>query len=47
MAIRNGRKKKERNNKLEWKKHLCKLFLKRNAADKNARKERRKQRRAA
>lgn len=47
MAIRNGRKKKERNNKAEWKKHLCQLFLKRKAADKNARKVRKKQRRVA
>ena len=47
MDIRNGRKRKERNNKAEWKKHLCKLFLKRQAADKRARKERKRQRKAA
>ena len=47
MAIRENRKKKERNNKAEWKKHLCKLFLKRKAADKRARKVRKAQRRAA
>lgn len=47
MAIRNGRKRKTRNNKAQWKKHLCKLYLKRKAAAKNAKKVRKQQRRAA
>lgn len=46
MAIRINRKRKERHNKAQWKKHLCKLFLKRKAADKNARKVRKAQRKS-